>query len=258
MSPNNPEFLVSDLLRGAGFRHGFFTRHGGVSQGPYASLNFSLAVGDDPAAVGENVRRAAFALGVAPERLHYLSQVHGREVVVVRDGDEAADVRRKEGDALVALPGRHACGVRVADCVPVLLADSATRVVAAVHAGWRGVVADVIGATIARMGAAGARPESVVAAIGPHISVAAFEVGEDVADELAHVAGTQSVVSRTVGRKPHVDLRAVVRVQLLRSGLRTDSVDDVQGCTYSDEGRFFSYRRDGKVGGRHLAAISAG
>jgi YfiH family protein len=250
------EFLQSPVLLGAGFRHGFFTRRGGASTGPYATLNFSAAVGDSPASVETNLTRAAAALGVARERLYYLTQVHGAAVIEVTGDEVASTVAVREGDALVARGADVACGVRVADCVPVLLGDAATGAVAAVHAGWRGVVADVVGAAVAALrreteGAAG-----LVAAIGPHISEAAFEVGEEVAQQLDAVAPEAAAVQRVAGQKPRVALRALVRAQLLRAGLRASDIDDVAGCTFTEPERFFSFRRDGPRSGRHLAAIA--
>lgn len=247
------DFLTSDLLERAGFRHAFFTRRGGVSAGPYASLSFSLAVGDDPVAVAENHRRAAGALGVEPRRLLYPSQVHGVRVVVARPDLERDECARLEGDVLVAASGALACGVRSADCVPILLGDRRTGAVAAVHAGWRGVEAGVITHALAALaGTEGAA--AVVAAIGPHIGADAFEVGEDVAARLVAVSPRADVVRRGLA-KPRVDLRSIVRGQLEARGVPPGSVDDIAGCTFEDAERFFSYRRDGARSGRHLSAI---
>ncbi len=256
MSENKPDFLSSTLLNAAGFRHAFFTRVGGVSAAPFSSLNLSFVVGDDPRAVEQNLSRAAQAVGVTLPRLFFLSQVHGATVVKIDGTELVDDVRRCEGDALVAPAGPHACAVRIADCMPILLADPSTRLVAAVHAGWRGVVANVVGATLDRLVREGALAGDVIAAIGPHISVDAFEVGEDVAEALARAAGTDTVVRRRAGARPHVDLLRIVRGQLAQAGVKPESVDFVGGCTFSDPDRFFSFRRDGRRSGRHLAAIS--
>ena len=255
MSPDPAHFLESPQLRAAGFRHGFFTRKGGVSTGPYASLNFSYGVGDDSSRVGQNLELAAAALGIPPQRLYYLTQVHGRGVEYVEGTEPVDAVRQRPGDALLSRSPGIACGVRVADCVPILLGCPATGYAAAVHAGWRGVAANIAGATVGRLQQLGCRPSSLVAAIGPHISSAAFEVGDDVATELLRVAGDPHVIDRSRGSKPHVDLRAIVRGQLERAGLHGLRIDDVLGCTMSDGELFFSYRRDGRASGRHLAAI---
>ncbi len=248
--------LRSELLVGLGFRHGFSLRTGGVSAPPFDTLNLGRAVGDDPAAVEENHRRFAEAVGCAPGRLFEVSQVHGAEVVVVGPDADPDAVRATEADALVApaLP-EMAVGVRVADCIPLLLADPVTGAVAAVHAGWRGTVARVVDRAIdALEREAGARARDLVAVIGPHIRVGAFEVGEDVAARIAAEAHGEDVVVRGAG-KPHVDLARVVRAQLGARGVEGARIDDVGGCTQTDGERFFSYRRDGKRSGRHLAAI---
>ncbi|MCC6217505.1 MAG: peptidoglycan editing factor PgeF [Polyangiaceae bacterium] len=247
------EFLTSTRLAREGFRHAFFTRRGGASSGPYATLSFSLTVGDEPAAVEENHRRAAAVLGVEPARLLYLSQVHGAAVVVAEPAIEREACARIEGDALLARSGRLACGVRSADCVPILLADPVSGAVGAVHAGWRGVEAGVAVAAVAALAGAGGAGR-LVAAIGPHIGPRAFEVGEDVAARLVAASPKAAVVTRDGGRT-RIDLRAIVRAQLRAAGLPDDAIDDVRGCTYSEPERFHSYRRDGATSGRHLSAI---
>lgn len=253
MSSGDPlDTLTSPLLTSAGFRHAFFTRHGGVSRGPHASLNFSSTTGDTEPCVAENVRRGAFALGVAPERLYALHQIHGTQVHVLEGDEERERVLLTEGDSLVSRNPDVACGVRTADCVPVLLASPDSGVVGAAHAGWRGAAGGVVRETILAMKNGGAHGP-LLAAIGPHISVDAFEVSEEVADVLALAAPSADVVDRRFGAKPHVNLRSLIRSQLLALGV--SEIDDVWGCTVSDPERFFSYRRDGAVGGRHLSAI---
>jgi YfiH family protein len=259
---DSAEVLQSSLLRAAGFRHAFFTRRGGVSTGPYESLNFSISVGDDPENVAENFRRAASALGVTEERLFFLSQVHGANVEVLSESDVHGTLARaamaeREGDALATNVTGVVCGVRTADCVPILVADRRSGAVVAIHAGWRGVVRGVVAAGVRRLRElSGATGNELVAAIGPHIGPTAFEVGEDVALELERVAGGVAAVDRR-GTKPLVALAPIVRQQLRQEGLSDTAVDEVPGCTFSDRDRFFSFRRDGKVGGRHYSAIVA-
>jgi YfiH family protein len=245
------EYLTSALLARAGFRHAFFTRGGGVSTGPYSSLNFSYAVGDRPEDVDENLRRAAQALAVPAEHVYFLAQVHGSTVVELSDRQPHREVLSLEGDALVSGAADVACGVRTADCVPVLVADQSTGRVAAIHAGWRGVVAAVVPAALAALGG---QPSNWIAAIGPHISAQRFEVSDDVATELESASSADCVV-RHAKQKPHVNLRLATRGQLLAHGMPNSAVDDVFGCTNSDPLRFFSFRRDGKLSGRHLSAI---
>jgi len=248
------EHLTSAVLTEAGFRHAFFTRRGGVSEGPYATLNFSRAVGDDAERVAQNVTLAGDALGVDAAHVYYLSQVHGN-VTHVLDGSETPEhVINLEGDALVSRAAGVACGVRSADCVPILVGDRTSGAVAAIHAGWRGVVRGVVEAGVAALRAQAGGSGSLVAAIGPHIRVGAFEVAEDVAEELVRASPVPGVVEAG-GAKPHVSLVRIVRAKLEATGIEAAAIEDVGGCTVTEPERFFSFRRDGKVGGRHLSAI---
>lgn len=255
MPESSPHALFSPLLTRHGFRHAFFTRRGGVSEGPYASLNFSFSVGDDATRVDQNLRRAAALLGVAVSRLYFLSQVHGNHCVELDSRADQRHVVFTEGDALVSGETDVACGVRTADCIPVLIGDPVTGRVGAAHAGWRGLVAEVIGQTVRQLVGDG-DVSRCVAAVGPHIEVGAFEVSEEVAEEIrAKSPGVDPVVRGP--QKPHVDLRKVAQAQLEQLGLPAGHIDHVAGCTYSDAERFFSFRRDGKASGRHLSAIVA-
>lgn len=249
------EFRTSRVLAAAGFRHAFFTRHGGVSTGPYRSLNFSYAATDTRENVHENLRRAAKALGVDANRMYFLSQVHGRDTRTLRGDEDREQVLFEEGDALVSLNPSIACGVRTADCVPILIADRESGGVGAIHAGWRGTVHGVVAEAVAALRRISGGEGDLIAAIGPHISRRAFEVSDDVAAELAQCSPLDDVIDRSFGPKPHVDLRRIIRGQLLELGLSDAAIDDVPGCNLLDEADFFSYRRDGKASGRHLSAI---
>jgi len=252
------------VLGALGVAHGFNLRTGGVSAAPYASFNLGRSVGDDPAAVATNIERFAHALCTAPERLFTTSQVHGAAVRVVRAGEDAVQVRAEEADALATAEPGLAVGIRVADCVPVVLIDAATGVVGAAHAGWRGVVQEIVPRALERaleLGGARARRTETRAAIFPHIRVCCFEVGEEVAEPLAACAakvglGSDAVIDRSRG-KPHVSLSAIVRAQLAAAGVPDAQIDDVAGCTRCEPERFFSFRREGQRSGRHIAAIVA-
>jgi YfiH family protein len=238
--------LNSALLHAAGFAHAFPER--GFDE---AELCVALAV---PA-------------------IAQAKQVHGARAV------EATEVAGAEADAIVARaptslvsPGA-AAGVRVADCVPILLGDEASGSVAAIHAGWRGVVAGVVRAGVVRLvgpmggaAVAGAPADqfgravagSIVAAVGPCIGACCFEVGVDVADSIDRACGgIAGVVVRRDGAKAFVDLRAAVRAQLAALGVSPARIDDVGGCTKHEPIRFHSFRRDGPSSGRMLAAIAA-
>ncbi len=247
--------LHSPLLRESGFQHAFFTRHGGVSEGPYATLNFSKAVGDEPDRVQENLRRAADALAVEPARLYFLSQVHGTTTITLQGEEDREAVLHTRGDAVLSRAAGVACGVRTADCVPILVGDRQSGAALAIHAGWRGTVAGIVPAALEELRRSVGATGDLVAAIGPHISVLAFEVGEEVARELSAACPLEGVVDRSRGPRPHGDLRKIVRWQLTQQGLAEAAIDDVMGCTVSEPERFFSYRRDGRHSGRHLSAI---
>lgn len=247
--------LTSALLAAAGFRHGFFTRQGGVSEGAYGSLNVAVSSGDDPDRVGENLRRCAEALGVGPGRLFFLSQVHGKSARAVGPGDEPGVVAREQGDIVLSAEPGFACAVRSADCVPVLLGDRHTGAVCAVHSGWRGVELDAVGAGARALAELAGPDADLVAAVGPHIEVDAFEVGDEVAARLEAISPAPGVVRRAPGGRPHVDLRAIVTAQLLRAGVR--AIDHVGGCTVAEPDLYFSYRRDGAASGRLLSALVA-
>ena len=253
------DYLRSELLTGLGFKHGFSLRKGGVSAPPFDSLNLGRGVGDSPAAVDENYARLAGAIGYAPERLYEVSQVHGRAVAVADGAEPAASFRFQEADAVVACVQGIAVGVRTADCVAVLVVHPGSGSVSAVHSGWRGTALDVVGEAVRQLcRLSEARAEALAAAVFPHIGRAAFEVGDEVAEQLARaVPDPGRVVSRAEAR-PHVDLGAAVSQQLVRAGLLPDRVDLVSGCTFSDPHRFFSHRRDGAASGRHLAVVVAG
>jgi YfiH family protein len=229
----------------AGVRALVTTRAGGVSEGPYASLNLGFGSGDDAAAVAENRRRLRELL---PQEPRWLKQVHGANVV---DAEAVHD--RPEADAALARMAGTVCAVLVADCFPVLFCEKRNTTVAAAHAGWRGLASGVIDNTVAAMRESGVEPGDIIAYIGPGIGPDAFEVGNDVRD--AYVGSDAAAASAFEPRgngKWLADLPALVRRALARCG-----VSNVHGgtlCTHSDPKRFFSYRRD-KVTGRMAAVI---
>jgi YfiH family protein len=218
-------------------------------------LNFGSS--DDRASVQENLARAARALGVVPERIHFLNQGHGTSSSIIEVTSDRESSLRTEGDITLSRSPLVACGVRSADCVTVLVGCRKTGAVAAIHSGWRGTVANVAAHGLRALSQLiGASPDAV-AAIGPHIEACCFDVEDDVAAELS---GCSSLGNRAVKRmrgRAHVDLRAIVRAQLEAAGVEHAAIDDVRGCTVCDRERFFSFRRDKDESGRMLAAIVA-
>jgi polyphenol oxidase len=227
--------------------HGFFTRLGGVSAGPYASLNCSLSGQDSPDAVLENRARAARAIGTAPSGLVGLTQVHGREVVQVTTAWPPGAGPR--ADALVTDRPDVALAIVTADCAPILFADMRAGVVAAAHAGWRGAVAGVIEATIAAMTRLGAAPGTMVAAIGPCIRQGSYEVGDDLRDGVLALAPSHVDFFAPGVREHHwqFDLPGYCTARLVAAGIGSIALIDAD--TAADEARFFSHRRRTLAGG---------
>ena len=192
-------------------------------------------------------------LEVAGDRLFEQRQVHGTTVREISAGDRASASADVEGDGLVTRVAGYGVAARAADCVPVLIAHPPSGHVAAVHAGWRGAVAGIVPVAIEALAH---DPSELIVAIGPHIRVAAFEIGEEVAAEMDRATGGSVVVDRTLA-KPHGDLAALIHHQLRSAGVLHDAIDDVGGCTYSDAAHFFSHRRDRGETGRHLSVIIA-
>ena len=230
-----------------GLPHGFFTRRGGVSSGPYASLNCSLSGADRLEAVLENRARAARGIGAEPARLLGLRQVHGTAVALVR---EPWDVRSgPAADAIVTNRMGVALGIVTADCAPVLLADVEVGVIGAAHAGWRGAAAGILEATVAAMQALGAVPERVRAGIGPAIRQASYEVGPDVHDAVVgRVAADRRFFApgRSAGRW-QFDLPGYCRACLAAAGV--PAIATIEADTAAEPGQFFSHRRRTLGGG---------
>lgn len=223
--------------------HGFFTRRGGVSTGPYASLNCSLSGQDSREAVMENRARAARRVGAAPAALVGLTQVHGAEVVRVAEPWAAGGGTR--ADAMVTDRPGVALGIVTADCAPVLLADSDRGVVGAVHAGWRGAVAGVLEATIAAMRALGA--VHVQAAVGPCIRQASYEVGPDLRDAVVGHDPAHAAYFAPGGRPDRWQFNLPAYCAARLSGHAAVHVIDAD--TAADDARFFSHRRRTLAGG---------
>jgi YfiH family protein len=227
-------------------RHGFFTRAGGVSEGPYASLNCSLSGDDRRDAVLENRARAAAAIGVAPGHLVGLSQVHGARVVHVTAPWDAGE--GPAGDAMVTERRGIALGIVTADCAPVLLADPEAAVIGAAHAGWRGAVGGVLEATVAAMSRLGARTERIAAAIGPCIAAASYEVGADLrAAVLARSAADARFFRDGAPGRWWFDLPGYCAARLAASGVA--AIERVAADTLAEPERFFSHRRRTLAGG---------
>ncbi len=252
--PASVPFLVSRVLGEAGFVHAFSTRRSVAGD-----LDFDFALNRDDARLRDNLGRLGASVGFDPARLFQTRQVHGSGVVIARGARSKG--LGVEADALVAEPGsRDAVAVRVADCVPVLVADPESGRVAAIHAGWRGIVAGVVGAALRSFG----EGRRLVAAIGPCIGPCCFEVSTEVAARIAHATTAEAQVRHDRARegKAYIDLRRAVRAQLVALGLDDAAIDDVpsasrEGCTRCEADVFHSFRRDGEASGRLVGVIVA-
>jgi hypothetical protein len=248
-------FIQSALLAKAGVPHGFSLRDGGISSGPFASLNLGASVGDHPEAVKENTRRLAEAAGFSPDAFVTVAQVHGDRVVEAPGEVELTNGRRTEADAVVTARPGLAPAVRTADCVPLLLWAPDAGAVAAVHVGWRGAKARVAARAVEALAARyRASPAQILAAVGPSIRACCYEVSADLAAEFTREFGALAVAGNHA--RPHLDLVHVVRATLAAVGVAEDRVDVVGACTSDDRKRFFSHRRDHGNTGRHLAFIA--
>lgn len=242
---------MDDLLRPdvfAGLNHvtaAFTTRHGGVSEGPYATCNLGLSTDDDPEAVRENRHRTAEALGFEAGDLAVAGQVHGARVRgVLRPGTYPGC------DGLVTRTRGVLLGIVAADCAAVLLADAEAGVIGACHAGWRGAADRIVIEAVKAMARVGARPERICAYVGPCIGLDSFEVGEEVASRLK-----KYVVRRDAWDKPHVDLKAAVVDQLRQGGVTEDHVEVSAHDTMAAPDDFFSHRASGGVTGRMMGLV---
>ena len=250
--------IQAQTLALRGVHHAFFTRHGGVSGGLYASLNGGIGSRDSAAHVAENRARMAAALAVEPHRLLTAFQIHSPQVVVAEAPWPPQS--RPRGDAIVTSTPGLAIGVTTADCGPILLADPQARVIGAAHAGWRGALAGIVEATVEAMERLGAERSQIRAALGPMIRQSNYEVGPDL---IARFDAEDSAGDRffvPASREGHAlfDLAAYIAARLHRAGI--GEMEDLGLCTYADPTRFFSFRRSTHRAkadyGRHVSAIA--
>ncbi|KXF76732.1 polyphenol oxidase [Paramesorhizobium deserti] len=256
---DRPAPIRSPLLeagRSRGIVHGFFTRQGGVSEGIYRGLNVGAGSRDEPQNVTENRRRVAQSLGVRPEHLLTVHQVHSPDVVTVTAPFPG---ERPKADAMVTNTPGIALGTLSADCGPVLFADQEARVIGSAHAGWRGAISGILENTVEAMIALGADRSRIVAVLGPTIGPENYEVGpEFFAEFVARDADYERYFSPSRQENYKMfDLWSFIIDRLEASGVKTGAL---MQCTYADEAQFFSYRRTTHRGeadyGRQISAIA--
>lgn len=254
MPTQEPAFLFAANLRAAGIPHAFTTRSGGYSRGPYASLNLGRGVDDDAAVVARNRLIVLETLGLASRRHVEASQVHGAVVAVVDNTDAGHPIEGADG--LVTADPSAVLAVHAADCVPLLLADPRRRVVAAVHAGWRGTASGVSVAAVRVMADRfDSRPENLLAAIGPAIGPCHYEVDEPVIARLQAWTWWEEVVRPNARGRWQLDLRAANRRQVFDAGVLPEHIEILDLCTHHQPDLFFSHRRDSITG--RMAGIIA-
>jgi YfiH family protein len=268
MPSSNPITPLADASSGPrtitafdipGLIHGFCGRTGGVSVGPFASFNLAEWIGDDPRSIAENWRR--WKARYPHLLIARLRQVHG---ALVHRADQAEaqsengstnDSPRRQGDGMVTATAGVALGIFTADCVPILMVDADQRIVAALHAGWRGTLAGIAGEGVRAMRALGARPASIRAALGPAIGPCCFEVDAVLAEDFARQIPGASAYSRAgCPGKAYLDLRSIVRQQLAREGLEVRSIVNVGPCTRCANDTYFS-RRGALADGLHTSGL---
>jgi YfiH family protein len=234
-------FITSpDLAAEPGIRHAFFTREGGVSAGIYASLNGGLGSADNPAAIITNRARMAAHIEVEPSHLVSIHQVHSADAELVT-GPWPGE--RPKADAMVSIAHGVALGISTADCGPILFVDSEARVIGAAHAGWKGAFTGIVGATVTAMEKLGARRERILAVLGPTIGPKAYEVGPEFIERFKAENATYARFFHPSERPAHAmfDLPAFIGLRAQEAGI--GRFVDLGLCTYSDEQRFYSYRR---------------
>lgn len=249
--PQSPPIPILTSWDSPALCHGFLGRRGGVSIGPYESLNLAYWVGDDSVHVDENWRRLRGVIGVETPvaRPH---QVHGKEVHIVT----AENVSEKpSADGMVTATPGIILAVASADCVPILMTDAREKVVGAIHAGWRGVIAGIAREAVIAMASLGAKPRDLRAALGPSIGMCCFEVDAELADRFAREIPDADRHSRA-GRsgKAYLDLRAIITDQLMAAGLPRESIANIGPCTRCANDQFFS-RRASSISGLQLSFI---
>lgn len=253
------EYLTSDVL--SNVRHCFSTRYGGVSEGSLASLNLGTNRGDAPENVAENYARICTAIGVEPGSLVFARQTHSDLVqAVTREncGEGLVTAEYPVRDGLITNTPGVSLVVFTADCAPVLLFDPVRRAIGAVHSGWRGTAQDITGKAVAAMQEQfGCDPQDLLCAVGPAIGPCCFETHADVPDAMRESLGEAAEAAiHPYGEKFLVDNRALIRLQLLRAGLKEENIDISTDCTACQPERFWSYRKVGDARGALAALIS--
>ena len=260
MTYSKPPILKSAKLAGLkNVRHAFFTRHGGVSKGVYESLNVGFGSNDNPKSVKENRRRAMAVMKMPLEALHTVHQVHGANVVEIKDYRQNNHSTR-DADAMVTKHPGNALGILTADCVPVLFADPVAGVAGAAHSGWKGTLLGVLEATVVAMENLGANRNEICAAVGPAIGQFSYEVGPEFHARILKFNAKNECYFVPSRRCGHYMFNLTGYVKEILKNLSISVIDHVDFDTCSICEKFYSYRRAVRNGeldyGRSLSVIS--
>ena len=252
-----PYYACRALENISGLHHGFSTRHSGVGHGVESSFDLGQSPRDASKSTCDYRRRFLSALHLDNMNLATLRQVHSDRFIIIKEKGHQGNP--PAGDALVTRVKEIALAVMVADCLPILVVDPVSRVIAAIHAGWRGILARIAEETIAEMMRSfGAKESNLVVALGPGIRSCCFEVGRDVVEMFEKTFSGESFA------KPHpdhpakwlMDLRAALDVQFRGSGIHKKNIHDLEACTCCNTKEFFSHRAEGARTGRMMAVIA--
>jgi YfiH family protein len=252
------QFIEVDFAESSCSTQGFTTRHEGVSRPPYNSLNLGMNTQDQQANVEGNRSLLARAFGVNQEALVTPRQVHGSDILVINEPNEDySHFLSVEGDAVITNQPNVMIGVCVADCAPILLCDPENKVIAVVHAGWKGTAAKLVAKAVAGMQSEfGSVPARLHAAIGPCIQKCCYEVDEPVRKAFQQGGITwDSCAELTSPGKWNLDLAAANRELLLLAGVQADAIQISEQCVCCHSEQYFSYRRDKDESGRQMGFI---
>ncbi len=247
-------YQFESLAQHAPVMHAVFTRLGGKSSGDFGGLNVGQELGDDPATVQENLHLIFQTLGLSPADVATARQVHGARVAVI--GADERGTTQPQTDSLISAEPGTCLVLRFADCLPLMLYDPVRQAIALIHAGWRGLVAGVVGNTVLRLQHAFAcRPRDLVAGLGPTIGPCCYQVGPELILEVRRVldeAG-QFLLPQSSGTL-HFDLPGAVRWELRQAGVQ--QIEDSGMCTACNTDEFFSHRAEQGRTGRFAAVLA--
>ncbi|HVD99599.1 MAG TPA: peptidoglycan editing factor PgeF [Cytophagaceae bacterium] len=252
---NLPLWQFENLSAEKNIRHFVSGRDGGYSEGSLGGLNLSYKVGDNPEHVQKNRALLANAFSVSADKLIFPVQTHSNYIKTVTEKITPEDL--EDTDALITNTKGIMIAVMSADCVPVLLYDPAKQAVAAIHAGWRGTVSEIVKCTIEKMQKEfGSNPSDIIAAIGPSICEEVYEVGEEVIKAVEKVYGSKNgIITREQNGKGFCNLWEANRIQLINAGVLSANIEVAAMCTYQNADLFFSARQSGNTAGRFAAGI---